>query len=255
MENDQQSEAPLEEEDQPEAPEAPETDQPEGEQVEDSFENFDLGGIPEDADRDWFAERVKAFQSDYTRKTQAAAEARKQALTVLEAAQDPNHPNHAEVMDYLGFEVADDDLEQDEDEDDPLSPLEQRLAALEARDQQAAQAAQQAQQQEVYEDALVDRLETLQGVEGVEFTEDELALIVNAAQAIPDDEGLPNVEQAYKLLTGAYAKRQKAYLNGKKNAPRPPGRGVPASRELDISDPQARLDAARAAIERAHSAD
>lgn len=237
--------APADEQDQPTpTDEAPiEGQAPEAEQVEAvDLDNFDLAQVPEDAGREWFEGRYRDLRGDYTRKTQELAEQRKQVSAIVDAIRDPNHPQHSDVMDYLGLEtVEEDNDEYGLDEDEPLGVLEQRLARLEAEREAQAQAIAEQQAESELEDYLEERISDLQRREGIdEFSEQELRLLVNAAVASPDSSGKPDVEGAFEALKGAYAAKQKAWLSSK-TAPRVPGAGVPASAELDVTDRAKRL--------------
>lgn len=243
--------APADEQEQPTPPEAPAEDQPTPEAEVSSLDDFDLSLVPEDANREWLGARHKALQADYTRKTQELAEQRKQVAAVIEAAQNPDHPQHEEALDYLGLEVAADDDELYDEDDDPFAPYEQRLSAIEQAEQQRANEFAQQQAEAQLEDYLATEIESLQEVEGVdEFSEAELRILVNTAVAMQDDAGNPDVRGAYDALKEAYGTRQKAWLSSK-TAPRAPGVGVPASAELDITDRSQRLSEAERIAEAA----
>lgn len=241
--------APADEQDQPIAEaEAPDVqDKPEAEAGEAvNLDDFDLAQVPDDADRSWFEDRYKDLRADYTRKTQALAEQRSQVQAVIEAAQDPEHPQHQEALEYLGLELAEDDDYDDEDEfdDDPLGPIQQEIAELRAAEEARQEAYFNQQAEAQLEDYLESEITDLQRSEGIdEFSDAELRILVNAAVASPDPEGRPDVRGAYDALKEAYGSRQKAWLSSK-TAPRAPGAGVPASAELDVTDRSARIDEA-----------
>jgi hypothetical protein len=244
--------APADEQDQPTPTDdaTPEVQAPEAEQAEAEVEgidldNFDLAQVPEDADREWFEARYGDLRSDYTRKTQELADQRKQVSAIVDAIKDPEHPSHAEVMDYLGLEFADDEdaeeSEYDFDEGDPLAEIRQEIAALKQEREQEQQFLSQQQQEAALEDYLESSITDLQRREGIdEFNDDELALLVNAAVAMPNEQGQPDIDAAYARFKGAFAARQKAWM-GSKRAPRAPGDGVPGSAELDVTDRSQRL--------------
>jgi len=239
--------APDEDQDQPIAEaDAPDTGQAETDagEAEVNLDDFDLAQVPESADRDWFETRYKDLRADYTRKTQALAEQRTQVQTVIEAAQNPNHAQHQEALEYLGLELAEEDDTEDEYDDDPLAPIQQEIAALKQAEQQRAEMLNAQQAETQLEDYLEGEITDLQRAEGIdEFSEAELRILVNAAVSSPDQRGNPDVRGAYAALQEAYGSRQKAWLSSKK-APRAPGAGVPGSAELDITDRSARLDEA-----------
>lgn len=234
---------------------APDTGQaPEAEETEAvDLDNFDLAQIPEDADRQWFEEKYNALRSDYSRKTQRIAETRKQAEqkqaqadAIFEAVRNPNHPDHSRIMEELGLEEVSDEPDDDFEDD----PHDRRLSALEQRLEAEAQAKAEQARAAQLEDILTDRIDTVQNREGIEFTPEELKFLVNAAAASPDDQGMPDIDAAYRDLKKVLATRQKSWLESKK-APRSPGRGLPASRELDITNRDERLAQTAAAVEAA----
>lgn len=248
--------APAEEQDKPDAAvEAPETGQAETEAEEKpsvDLEDFSLTQIPEDAGREWFEDKYNDLRSSFTQKTQALAEQRKQVeaqIAFVEALRDPDHPSHKVALAQIGLEL--EDVEDDDDLDfDDESELEQRLAALEAEREQQAQSLAEQQQAEQLDSLLAERIDDLQRREGVEFNDDELSFLVNAGVANMTQDG-PDIDGAYKTLKSILANRQKQWVESKTNAPRTPSGGVPAERELDLTDRSARLQAAR---ERAEAA-
>lgn len=236
-----------------ESPDTPEV-QPasENSENESSFDEFDLSSVPEDADREWFGKRVDAFQKDYTRKTQKLAEERTQASALVEAIRDPDHPAHEQVMSELGYqptrasEYEDDDYLQD-DPDEKISALEQRLAAQEQQQQMA-------RAQEAQVDYLAEEIESIQEREDVEFSEEEVDWIATYASVNPNPQGQPDVAKAHRALKGLYDQQQKRYLESKK-APRLPGNGVPAMRDVDLSNREARIEYAEQVAEAALAAE
>lgn len=245
---DDPQQAPDEDQDQPTTPEdAPEGTAPEGE-ASPLDEDFDLSQVPEDADREWIATRHRDLRADYTRKTQALAEQRKQveaelekaqqaqqAQAILAAARDPEHPQHRQALDYLGLEVDDED-----DDFEPDSGLERRLAALEAQRQQDSQRFAESQKQAQREALILERFDDARNKVGRDFDESELRFLLAYAESNPDEQGHPDVDAAVEQLKLLYGGEQKRWTSSKK-APRTPGGGTPAERDVDITDQDARL--------------
>lgn len=211
-----------------------------------SLEDFDLSGIPEDADREWFGAKYKGLQADYTRKTQAMAEERKQMATVIEAIRDPEHPSHEAVLSELGLtpETIEDDTYEDE-EPDLQSRIDQLEAKIAERDQMTqAEAAERAALEH-----MAEQIELAQQASGREFDETELDFIAARAEANPDESGMPDVRGAIEALEGIYRKRQQDWA-GSKSAPRTPGNGPTGQREVDLSNRDARLEYSAEVAER-----
>lgn len=223
--------------------EAPEQDQdqPEPSDSEASEASaFDPSSLPDEA-REYLSSREKELQATMTRKTQEAAETRRQAEQVIEALSDPDHPQHKQVLGYFNLEVEEDD--EDDDDllgDDPTEDLRRELEELKQLYSQDVQTREQQQQEDQIEGQVAEQIEELQDKEGREFTDKELELLFSYAVSNPSNDGNPDVQGAFDALTGAYSTYQKDWINRKK-APRPPGQGTPASRDFDIRDRKARI--------------
>lgn len=228
-------ESPVENE-QDQAPEAAEPEQPEAEEKDSSS---DLSDFPDEA-REYIERREKEMQADYTRKTQALAEERKaaqQAQTIVNAASNPNHPDHEQALAILGLEVGDDDDDEYVDEEDALRAdvealKDAYLAEQERSEQQAFQDAE--------DDFVSERIEALEEKEGLEFSDEELQLLYDAALSNRKDDGEPDVDGAYGLLKRVYDTRQKEWVHSKQT-PRQPGSGRAASRKLNLDNREERI--------------
>lgn len=250
------TEAPeTEVQDQPE-PEAPDTtDQADREEAEapneESFHDLDLSRIPDGEDpREWALKREKEMQAAFTRKTQALASQRQaneeaqEAIELQRLLRDPN--TQAQALARLGFDLAD----EEQEELDPDEELRQKVALLEAeraREHEMAQLTQREQETLAY---MGDQLEIIEGREGREFSDEESEAIASIALANPDQQGRPDVERAFKLLSGIWD-AQLAARRERKTAPRVPGNGSPASRVVDLSTRESRINAAAQAAEAA----
>lgn len=221
------------------APEAPETDQPPEGEEEFSIDSFDPTQVPEDADREWFAERVQKLRADYTKKTQSLAEERReaeQAQQIITALRNPQVApailaqfgyDERKMLELYGYQT---DEEPDEAPDlyDEVEGLKQTLA-------QQQEAAQRAQYEAQVEDHIAGEIEALEKKEKREFDAEEHQLLDVYARANPKPDGTPNVEGAFNLLSGIVKSRFEARLKPKQQTPRPPGGGKPGSRQVDLS--------------------
>lgn len=226
-----------------------------------SLDSFDATQIPEDADRDWLAERHQALVADYTRKTQGAAEQRReaeQAQAIIQGLSDPqmlpqylrllgHDPTDQQFLDALGLEMDagnEDDLLEELDPNQRIDQLEQQLAAQ-------AQEAQLAQQQDQLEDYMAEQIEALEQKNGSEFSPEEVAFLRRQAEGNPTPNGLPDIEGANKLLTGILDRRVQQELEHRKEAAlRPPGTGTPGAKRPDPNTEEGRIQLAQEAVER-----
>lgn len=186
-------------------------------------------GTPAEA-ADPFEKRYNDLRPEYDRTTQRLS----QYEQLVDHLQDPEY--QAEALEALGLQLAEEERDEDDDwdEDDPSERIEQMENYLE----QQSQAAYQAQQ----EDAMLDRVE--EGVDALqkehgEFDDEELELLLDAAEANPDDDGIPDVKYAYELLTKVADARREKYLASKKGTQLPGGQA--AVEDVDIDDEQARI--------------
>lgn len=151
----------------------------------------DTPGTPTDpgngtpADEPNWQERYANLQPEYTRASQEAAQYR----SLIEAARQGD----AEAIAALGFEIADDETEDDTPfYEDPTAELAARLEKIEA--------AEQARQQEAQQEALLARAEAhigseLASIQGLD-KEDE-AWVIDRALRLPPVNGLPDVQTAH----------------------------------------------------------
>ncbi len=223
------------EQDKPIESEAPEDGQALGEE---SFSDFDPSQIPDDADRDWFEQKYNELRSGFTKKTQEFGETRREAEQLRQLRDALQNPQVApavlaqlgyderKILDMYGYQA-----EQEESQEEP--DLYEQVARLEGKLTAREQAEQQAQQAEATTDFISGEIEKLEKKEGREFDAEEHQLLDAYARAYAQN-GVPNVEGAYKLLSGIYDSRQKQWIESKKTS-RPPGAGKAASRTVDLS--------------------
>jgi hypothetical protein len=227
-------------EDQPiEAPAPPENpDQPSGDQEPASLADFDPSEIPENADREWFENRIKGFQADYTKKTQGIAEERReaeQAQQVISALRNPNPQIRAATLAHLGIdertalELFGYQLEQ---EDDELADLD------EIRDPRVDKLLQEWESEKANDelkDNFAAEVERLEGVEKRELSPKEQKALWRNVQGDLAAYGTANVEEIWSEMKELYSDREKALLDPKRTTARPPGNGGSGSRTVDLS--------------------
>lgn len=222
------------EQDKPIESEAPDTGQATGEE---SFSDFDPSQIPDDADRDWFEQKYNELRSGFTQKTQEFGETRREAEQLRQLRDALSNPQVAPaVLAQLGYDerkILDMYGYQPEEEPEDEPDLYDRLARVEGQLTAREQAEQQAQQAEAVTDYISGEIEKLEQKAAREFSAEEHQLIDAYARAYAQN-GVPNVEGAYQLLSGITDSRQKQWIESKKTG-RPPGGGKPASRTVDLS--------------------
>lgn len=223
---------------------APESQESDKANEEESFtDSFKPDELPEEA-RAAYEKAYNEMRGDYSRKTAELAEQRKAAREWQQFGEQLSNPEtQAQALAHLGLEIQDTEGEFL----DPEEELKQRLAALEQDRVQQYETQRITQQEEQELAYLGQQLESLEQKEGREFTDEEAELIAATAIGSPSN-GLPDVGRAYQLLTGAYSERQKSWAEQKK-APRPLGGGRSASKEIDMSDREARIQAQAQAAE------
>lgn len=242
-------EAPAQQDQPVDAPEAPETDQPTSEE---SFTDFDTSQIPEDADREWLAQRYQQMQADYTRKTMGLGEQRQEieqnALQQWADAvqQNPSllkqlNLDERRLIEEFGYAPQEDEDEFADPEEARIAELDQRLAAFEQEKQQNAQ-------YEAEADFVESELEKLEKQTGQTFDEDEANWIFDLSRARRTPRGLPDVKSAVNLLDTFGKKRVSAFKESKK-APRPPAQGKSGSKAFDPTNKAERLAAMEEAAE------
>lgn len=211
-------------------------------------EKFDPESLPTE-----LQSRYRQMQADYTRKTQEAAEQRKEAeaaLALVSALQDDSQRESAikylaesvgedTILSILGYDVEDDDVtgpELDLEDTDPefRDPrVDELLAEREAERQRVAEEQRFQQVQSHYEQSFKSIEE--KASRSLSDAEKEL-VIAKSLAGDPGPNGLPNVTSAWEALEAAWGERQKQWI-GSKEAVKPT-QGVTG--ELDpstIKDP------------------
>lgn len=236
--------------------EEPEDPEGEGEQQEEpsvTLDDFDPDQIPDDADREWFQERVKAFQGDYTRKTQEAAEIRRAAEdagAIIDGLRNPETAaefmqilglNREQILDALGLEL------EGAGGDDEIVDPDERIDRLEARQAQEANERAAAEREDREADHIESAIGKLEKDEDREFDGEEVSLITTYSRVHPLPSGAPDVQGAYDHLKRVLERRQQEWVESKKQRTRKPNNGVPAVKLADLKTEEGRMKAAEAA--------
>lgn len=188
---------------------------------------------------DW-AKRYNDLRPEFDRTSQELAQYRQ----LIEALSDPDRA--PEALSALGYEFEQDTPEEEpQTYEDPTEALRKELEQI--KEQLTAEKAEQSRQQ-----YLAESLEKLASEVGKDFDQDEVQLLVDLAERMPDAKGRPQVKAAFERLTGYEEKIKKSYPQTKQ-APKP-GSGQPGAPSLDTSTEQGRIDALLARMEH-HSAE
>ena len=235
-----------------EAPPSEDQPEPDASATEPSNENsteFDPQSLPEEA-RTYLESREKELQGVMTKRTQEAAEQRREAENyrlVVEAASNPRHPQYEEALEYLGIPLEEDDQEEYLSDEEELA---QRLERLEQAQSQSFEAAEQARMEDADLDNVASAIGEIQEHLGRDVEGAELRLVYSIVEQNRDPNGRPNAQTAIGVLDEAYGTAKEQWISSKR-APRSPGSGPAARKQFDIKDDKQRLDASAAAAEAA----
>lgn len=166
------------------------------------------------------------------------AQENKEHQELTQALRDPENPRFEEAVGYFGLQVP----QPEEQEQEYVDPYDQRIAKLEADLQQQRQAQESASQQAAIDNALYEGLSQIQGQIGRELREEEIDLLAAHALMNAGEDGLPNVESAWKLYHSLVDQEKGAVFQNRKNAPKPSPSGVEAGKQVDLSTRQARAE-------------
>lgn len=206
-----------------------------------SFTDLDLNEPDGGFTPDWLQDRHKAMQGDYTRKTQAHAEAVKQhqeELAFLEALKsDPD--TQLAVLEELSQLLSESDDDSDDEalegEGDQPNPLEGRIAELE--NERATERAQALGKE------IASHIDQLAKDAGVDLDDDDLHSIFEKSVG-GNEIGKQQTEAAFKAWhareTSRHEKWQAAYLASKTAAAQVPA-GTSATDAPDLNDRDTRL--------------
>jgi hypothetical protein len=195
---------------------------------------------------DWES-RYKDLQAEYTRASQENA----QLNEFYAALQDPELGPQA--LQQLGYELDQADTEDPalQDEEgfyDPTDELWQEVEAIKARQAEEDQTVQEQQFMEQEFGYIDSEIAGLEQEHGRQLTEQEANTLGTLALQMRTDEGYPDVKGAYGALDGVLTERQKAYVEGKRQAARAPD-GVPGIDKVNLLDPNQRKQAAARVME------
>lgn len=147
--------------------------------------------------------------------------------------QDPE--TQSEALRALGLELSQEeedellgDLEDDEQRFDPR--VDQLVEAFNTQQQEA----EQAQVQELEAEFLDQAISTIESKEG-SLSDSEVETLVQLADRMRDDDGIPDVEGAYAQLKSVSDAFNSRYLESKKASRLDPG--TAGSESVDLSDP------------------
>lgn len=193
---------------------------------------------PEEPSVNW-QDRYESLRPEYTRTTQRLSELETQFNAIR------NDPEaQAQFLRELGYDLPD----QDEDLTglDPAAQqqheLERRLAAIEQQHQQTQAQAEQAQQlaaAEAHFNQSFTELATENGGQPLDPETQDL-VVAKALTMPPDENGMPPVKEAYKVIEGFITGRQQKYA-ATKRTPHPfTPNGAEGTQQPDLDDPQQR---------------
>lgn len=233
---------------------------------EDTFTTFRLEDVPEEQ-REYVEKAYKQLQGDYTRKTQSLAEERRQAeqaQALVTALQSEDHRQAAlnyiaelsggeqELLKALGYETDDPTAVEEAIEDLELTPEQKQLkelqdfrARMEAKEEQDRLAREQAEQE-----AQLDRIDgyvtsQIQALteEHGEISPEEEQLIVGHALANlpPDQDGMPQIRQAFDAFAKATQARDQRWAKSKETTHVASG-GKAATQVPDLDNERERRD-------------
>ena len=149
-----------------------------------------------------------------------------------------NPETQAEALRALGLEIEDDDL-PDDDYDDPEDRWEQRFNQIEGYLSQQAAEAQQREIADLESQYLDQELKGIEKDENVKLSAKEKEAVESLGHKLRDEDGVPDYQQAYKLLAEAADARQARYRESKKSEV--PGLGQAGEETIDLSDDDARV--------------
>lgn len=181
-------------------------------------------GTPAEAPEVNWEERYANLQPEYTRATQEASELRQ--LIDLARQGDP------EALEFLGWQPAED--EEDEpfdaaDDDDRLARLEEVVAQ---RLEQEAEAEQQQAFQEFVDTQLAEQLSVIENEHG-QLDDEDATFLIQMAQAMPDQNGVPDLIGAYALDADRLDAKRQGWVQSKRSPQAPSGASPSSQPNLD----------------------
>lgn len=186
-------------------------------------------------------ERYKSLQAEFTRTSQERA----QLNELVQSFSDPEKAS--EAFSALGYEIIPPEVEQ-EPVEQFQDPVIAELAALKKQNEELSKqfgdltAAQQKAQQEAAREAhFLQAQAALEQEHGRTFDEKELGVLFRLADTMPDDKGMPQVNEAFKLLESVFEADFENRVKAKREAAQAPPAGQPGAPQPDLSTPEGRL--------------
>lgn len=208
-------------------------------------EKFDASQLPKE-----LQSRYREMSGDYTRKTQELAEQRQQweseqqqyqqdLALVNSLRNDPEYQLQVlrELAQAHGYEIDEQELEQQEEEQQFLDPRVDELLAERQAEQEQAWADQ-------VEEQIYSSLDDVAAKDGVTLDDKEREVLLRYVTMSPlaqDGRGnpIPDVQGAYEVLKANGEAAIKRYVDSK-NAPSLPPLGKAGSPDIDLKDPDQR---------------
>jgi len=179
-----------------------------------------------------YESQYNELRSDYTKKTQRLSETER----LISALQSRDPDQQAEALQELG--LLEEQEEEVDDPDDPFSAYEARLARLEQEREKTRASHEEEQAVEKEVEFLDQALSAVEKKIGRELSDEEVRLYGYVATQNRNEEGLPDVEQAHKLIEDLTTQRIEQW-RASKNTPQVMT-GKPGESKLDFDDPDVR---------------
>jgi hypothetical protein len=212
-----EDEAPLAEE----TPEAPEAEAPEG--------------TPSEAPAVDYEKRYNDLRSEFDSRNQRYS----QYEQFIGNLNDP--ATQAEALRVFGIELQEEGEPEEELPGDPEERWEQRFNQIEAHLQQQADKEAEGEVQALEKEYLDKSIADIEKAEGVKFSDKERKALERLGEGLRDEDGIPDYEEAHKLLSETAEERRKRYMETKKSEV--PGVGTAGSEKVDMTDADSRVNA------------
>lgn len=238
----------------PDGGHSPDGNQAGGEEPESSFlDDYDLGDVPAEA-RPTAEAAVKRLNAAYTKRRQQDAQVvreAEQSQLIVNGLLNPE--TQAAVAEKLGLQLAQEEAEAEleDDEFDFRDPRVDGLLAQQEQDRQVTAAVERERAENTYVTEQISKIETRLQKEysnpNIEFSDEEIELLYLLADEHRDQNNVPDVESAYRILDSAGASIGARGPKPRRQAPRRVGGGKAGEQTVDLSDEEARQEAMAAA--------
>lgn len=231
---------------QPEPPEGGEQPNPEEETPEPFEEGFDPATLPPEL-QPAYQQMRNAFHG----KTQTVAEERRSfrnPQSVAQAFAGWSQEEREAFFEQAGLEYdSGEEQEEELEEGEEYDFRDPRVDVLLAQQEAEARLNAQHDFEQAQISAVNIGIEALEKSTGRDFSQEEVDLVGDLSMRMLDEQGVPQVEDAYERLAGVIAARREA--TPRKRAVRPAPSGRPGEEEVDLSDQDTRRRALAAEIE------